>query len=69
MTKKDFELIAYIFNSNREDIINNMQGDRLFKIYLEDNDNTAELFSCELALRYERFDKNRFLRACGIEIE
>ena len=51
MTKKDFELIAGVMRS---------------LIHAEDRKLASEAFALELALVNPRFDRARFLKACGV---
>lgn len=55
MTKKDFELIASVMNEAKEDDLTIKQ--------------TALCFSVVLASKNPRFDKDRFLKACGVKID
>lgn len=70
MTKKDFELIAYcIFTANITDALSITTLDNTF---LEKRERAtrrkiAEWFADNLERTNPRFDRNRFLSACGIE--
>ena len=57
MTKKDFELIAGLLKANTDKM-----GNSTFKWFCDD---LAEGFK----QLYPRFDKEKFLQACGVEIE
>lgn len=58
MTKKDYELIAGVIRSH------NYGG---VWEYIRDIDIVAESFATTLALHNPKFDRNKFLQACGIE--
>jgi DNA-binding ferritin-like protein (Dps family) len=55
MTKKDFELIANAVKELTEDY------------YSRDKEITAELFARVLATTNPRFDRARFITACGVK--
>lgn len=57
MTKKDFELVA--------DVIKSMPG---FAPSLRDQKaSCAQAFAARLTLINPRFDRERFLKACGVQ--
>jgi len=63
MKKKDFELIASVVKSFNDKMNNYTFSSKLFTI----KDFTKQL--CEtLASKNPRFDKQKFLQACGVEI-
>lgn len=64
MTKKDFELIAGALNSAR---VSNTLNNPNKALYLNGIDNAAHLLAQKLAATNERFDRERFLKACGCE--
>lgn len=64
MTKKDYELIAKTLNHARE-YEGNAPDDK--KIIITLLDVLADDLSEELAEDNPRFDRNRFLKACGVD--
>jgi hypothetical protein len=56
MTRKDYQLIAEILNYSLDAIIDDMALEAL-----------ASNFADELALDNPRFDRARFLAACGVK--
>ena len=64
MTKKDFELIAYcIFTTNTRNYIETEEKEN------EVRKRYAEWFAYNLKKKNPRFDTERFMKACGIEIK
>lgn len=57
MTKKDYELIAGVLNFRKKQI-----NERVYKLLIADFINT-------LASKNPRFNKEKFLQACGVEVE
>lgn len=57
MTKKDYELIASILKFRQEQI-----NERAYKLLIADFINT-------LASKNPRFNREKFLQACGVEVE
>jgi hypothetical protein len=56
MTRKDYQLIAEVLNYSLDAIIDDMALEAL-----------ASNFADELALDNPRFDRARFLAACGVK--
>lgn len=66
MTKKDFELIANVLKQARllcNEELSNYDDDILFL------DTLSKRFSDTLASKNPRFNKDKFLIACGLEID
>lgn len=64
MTKKDYEAIARALKDAREAI---EPDGRAFDVgYLTASDNAATALASALAHDSPRFDRARFLRACGV---
>lgn len=61
MTVKDFELIARVLNVYTS-------NPAVLKQWRDASSSIAETFADELALTNPRFDRARFLRACGVEV-
>lgn len=60
MTKKDFELIANAMRSNTYEGMDNLR-------YAIHSDYCRTL-ATELSLKHPRFDRDKFLTACGVVI-
>lgn len=58
MTKKDYELIASVFVYTKDQGINNLDHESV--------DITARFMATTLALNNPRFDRDKFLKACGV---
>lgn len=58
MTRKDYELIAKVLKEARED---SESGEEKLRVRL-----IAAKLADEFSDRNERFDRNRFFKACGI---
>ena len=74
MTKKDYELIAKTLNHAREYEGKTPDDKKTILALLDDKktilallDVLADDLSEELAEENPRFDRNRFLKACGVE--
>lgn len=65
MTKKDFELIASILRDDNY-LWRALHGGEMGIEYRE---KIAQAFSQTLASKNPRFNKEKFLKACGVEIE
>lgn len=59
MTKKDYELIASVFQYTKEQGINTLDTESV--------DITARFMATTLKLNNPKFDRARFLNACGVE--
>jgi len=66
MTKKDFELIAKTIDDGRKLPIEIRETE---KRYTSHDDLIAEMFADRLSEVNPRFNRERFLKACGVEIE
>lgn len=62
MKKHDFELIASILKQETENT-DNSTSDNLLLEYI------SRQFTNTLAKKYPRFQKDKFLKACGVEVE
>jgi hypothetical protein len=60
MTKRNFELIASVLRSARGDIADGLPAEVVVG-------RIADNFADELQGTNPRFDRDRFLRACGVE--
>jgi hypothetical protein len=56
MTRKDYELIASILRDSLDNIVDDMAHEALSDVFAEELENTNP-----------RFNRERFLRACGVE--
>lgn len=63
MTKKDYELVARVLRDTEAACLRS-QWDAVWR----DRGRVAEAFADELASTNPRFDRARFLRACGVEV-
>lgn len=61
MTKRDFELIARVIRNQNPGSVNQTLTAHLYEL--------AENFAAELARVNPRFDRARFMKACGFEGE
>jgi hypothetical protein len=59
MTKKDYELIAGVIAQNQEDFVEGEDGHSLLCIL-------SHQFANELATTNPRFNREIFLKACGV---
>jgi len=66
MTKKDFELIAKAINDGRKLPIEIRETN---KPYISHDDLLAEMFADRLMKVNPRFNRDKFLQACGVEVE
>lgn len=68
MTKKDYELIASEIRSNLEDTRQSYDGDAVLERSQRENALTclANGLEYQFSLIDPKFDRNRFLEACGI---
>ena len=66
MTKKDYELIAKCIKDSRDLPVEiRLCGDN--PLYTSHEDLLANLFASNLINTSPRFDKEKFLKACGVE--
>jgi len=56
MTRKDYRLIAEILKDSLDNIVDDMAHEAL-----------SDVFAEELASTNPRFNREKFLRACGVE--
>lgn len=61
MTKKDYELIALCLKGGFMSTTHELKWHDKYKM--------AQVFAYELGKNNPRFDKDKFLQACGIEIK
>lgn len=70
MTKKETDLIAYAMRTARDLLLDPLgEEDRRFGAYSHALDIAAEALAEELATTNSRFDRQRFLVACGVGSE
>jgi hypothetical protein len=60
VTRKDFELLARFFNYEREISVDDKRREQIVS-------GLARLLASELAKTNTRFDRERFLTACGVK--
>lgn len=65
MSKKDFELIANIFASNKRSPKGLSEGE--YRAACDEREWLVYVFAARLSATNPRFDRARFLRACGVE--
>ncbi len=63
MSKKDYELLAKFFNSER--IKYSTRNDNLSKSFLFQIECMADSLARELKVENNRFDEEKFIKACG----
>lgn len=61
MTRRDFELIAHVLAFDLEHHCSTVES-------VDQLDRLARIFATELATTNPRFDRDRFLAACGLDI-
>jgi hypothetical protein len=68
-TKQHFEMIARVIERERSQVKNGYMPRAAQKHALLTLTHTAHHFADELAQTNPRFDRQRFLRACGVEAD
>lgn len=66
MSKKDYELIARIFHKNITDTDPKVTEVRYSAVTI--NKSMAQQFALVLGQHNPAFDRERFLKACGVEV-
>jgi hypothetical protein len=64
MTRKDFELIARVIRQTRD--VSTEDSPEFIEGQLTMNDAVAQALAAELWATNERFDADRFRKACGV---
>lgn len=67
MTRKDFELIARALRDARPAVTS--RNEEMTRERLSALNTAAELMASELASTNPRFNRERFLKACGLDYE
>lgn len=67
MTRKDYELIAGAINAARRAVAMDDDPIEGMQISLDHVDFVGRILAIRLSLANPRFDRARFLRACGME--
>lgn len=67
MTRKDYELIARVVSQVEPNVtVTRYCGDDVDRPHVTMRDRLAHAFADELAAENPRFDRARFLKACGV---
>lgn len=70
MTKKDYEVIAYVINERIENAKLSLHfgySDEDISHALNTLSDLADMMAYEFSLDNSKFDRDKFLKACGVE--